>query len=458
MDRNQTIKLLSSEKPFFSDVLQFDLEERNDLIDKHKIEVKYICKLVNNYVGDVAHILYNRMPISMISNLTFNLVHNLASCYVGLTVYDYLQTAYLIDEDYDANYELWKDFSQCARKIEKMISNLTDENIFNIDEPSSCENLQPIVGAEKRVPLSLLNLQHMLSKLNGESLFVALLDNISGIESRLEIIKSGINNLTDDDFETIYNANYALYVENYWPCEGKNFRHHIEEHYFNERETKIETLSKLLRDEKYDFERDGTGALWRDFFHDKKTLYFEMRKAKTDENQWKYFFKRICRFEEYEKWIEELKHPEVKEKEYPDSVWDKIFKDNINVKKVKQILPSLLPKEPSITDWFVCHKIIEEIEWFQDDADTHFILWVKDVYNWPFSTEHFKSVDVRLKEKCSLDWDALTMTAQKKSLLYKNLADKIRNEFVTMEGRTVKEDHKNYLKRQDSYIDHKKEL
>ena len=458
MDRNKAIKLLTSEKPLFSDVLEFDLEERKELIDKHKNELKYICDLVNHYIKDVAHVLKNGMPKSMISNLTYNLVHNLVSCYVGLTVYDYLQTAYLIDEDYDVNYEMWKDFSLCARRIEKMISNLTDINIFDIGEPSACENLRPLVSTEKRVPLSLLSLQHTLSKMNGESLFVALLDNIRGIESRLETIKMGINNLTDEDFETIYNANYALYVENYWPCEGKNFRHHIEDNYFDKRESKTDTLLKLLRDEKYDFGMTKTGTLWRDYFHDKKSLYFEMRRAQIDEEQWKYFFKEICRFEEYEKWIDELEHPKVLEKEYPESVWDKIFKDNINVKMVKQILPSLLPKKPSITDWFVCHKVIEEIEWFQDDTDTHFILWVKDVYNWPFSTEHFKSVDVRLKEKCSLDWDALTMTAQKKSLLYKNLADKIRKEFVTMEGRTVKEDNKRYLKRQDSYIEHKKEL
>lgn len=307
MDRNEEIKLLASEKPIFSDVLAFDLEERKDLIDKHKNELNYICKLVDHYIKDVSHILKNKMPSSMISNLTYNLVHNLVSCYVGLTIYEYLQTAYLIDEDYDANYELWNDFRLCAIKIEKIITNLTEVNIFNIDEPSACENLQPRVGSEKRVPISLLNLQHKLSKINGESLFVTLIDIIRGIESRLEIIKLGINNLTDEDFETIYNANYALYVENYWPNEGKGFRHHIEEHYFDDREPIIDTLSKRLRDEKYIFESKMPGSLWRDYFYDKKTLYFEMRRAKFDEEQWKSFFKSICRFEEFEKWIEELR-------------------------------------------------------------------------------------------------------------------------------------------------------
>lgn len=309
MNQKDTIILLNSEKPLFSDLLAYDLEERKYLINKHKDEQNYICNMVNQYYNDVTHILNNSMPASMISNLTYNLVHNLASCCVGLTIYNYLQTAYLIDEDYDTNYELWKNFSLCARKIEKMVSNLTDANIFNIDEPSACENLLLSADSEKRVPISLLRLQHTLSKINGESLFVALLDKIRYIESSLKTLKLGIYNLTDEDFETIYNANYTLYVENYWSSEGKYFRHHIEDNYFNRGESEIDILSNLLRDEKYDFERTKTGSLWRDYFHDKKKLYFEMRMAKIDEKQWKYFFKEICRFEEYEKWIEELKTP-----------------------------------------------------------------------------------------------------------------------------------------------------
>lgn len=342
MDRNEEIRSLSSERPFFSDVLNFDLEERKDLIEKHKSELKYICKLVDHFIKDVAHIIVNRMPTSMIANLTYNLTQNLASCYVGLTVYDYLKTAYLIDEDYDASYEMWNDFSQCARKIEKMISNLIDENIYNIGEPSNCENLRPLVASEKRVPLSLLNLQHTLSKMNGDSIFVSLLDYIRGIETRLEIIKTGIHNLTDEDFETIYNANYVLYLENYWPNEGKNFRYHIEEHYFRGRVSKIDTLERLLRDEQYDFERNITGALWRDYFHDKKTLYFEMRRVKLDEKQWKYFFKEICRFEEYVKWIEELKNP-------PESEEDKQKRELLlRSNKIFNLKPAKLKKEVDI--------------------------------------------------------------------------------------------------------------
>lgn len=456
MDRNEEIKALSSERPFFSDLLYFDLEERQDLIEKHKNELKYICKLTDNYIKDVAHIMTNRMPASMISNLTYNLTQNLVSCYVGLTYYDYLQTAYLIDEDYDANYEMWENFSQCARKIEKMVSNLIDENVFNLGEPSGCENLRPLVASEKKVPLSLLNLQHMLSKINGESLFVSLLDYIRGIESRLETIKTGINNLTDDDFETIYNANYALYVENYWPNEGKNFRQHIEEHYFRGRGNKIETLEKLLIDEQRDFERDGTGVLWRDYFHDKKMLYFEMRRAKLNEEQWKYFFKRICRFEEYEKWIEELEHPVVEGNEYPESEWDKIFKDAIDVKKVKIVLHKLLPLKTSITTWYIIYKIFVEIDWLQDSISIHFISWVKDVYGWQYKTEDFKnSVNSELKQQHSLDWNTRTMTSAKIAKDNIDFADSVRKEFVIdMEGKTVKKDNKYYFKKPELYISH----
>lgn len=300
---------LASKKSFFLDVLYCDLDMRKGLIEKHKQDLKYSCKLMNDYVKDVAHVLLNRMPTSMIANMTYNLVHHLVYCYVGMTVYDYLKTAYLIDEDYNTNYELWKDFSQAAKKIENMIPRLIDENVYNLEEPSNCEALIPSGKSGKKAPISLLNLQHTLSKLNGDGLFNALLDYMRGMEKRLQIIKTGINNLTDDDFKTIYQANYDLYVKTYWPIEGKSFRSHIEKCHFRGRESEIDTLYWLLREEQSKFENTRTGIIWRDKFDDKKALYFEMRRIGTDEEEWKRFFNNICRFEEYERWIEEKNNP-----------------------------------------------------------------------------------------------------------------------------------------------------
>ena len=459
MDREEAFRLLASEKSLFADVLPFDLSKRSDLIIKHKKEVAYICRLLDNYIEDVHRIIDGNLPYSMISHLTYNLIHNLASCLVGLTIYDFLNTSYLLSDNYDDNYKMWEKFSEAAKKIRVVIKKLNELNIYHKDANSGVGNLIPPKNNEKYAVYSLLNLEDELSLINGDGLFNALLYYLEALENKLVTIKTGINNLTDDDFERIYNANYALYVETYWRIEGKNFRHHIESHYFRRRESEIDTLIRLLSDEQYNFEKDGIGEFWRDYSHDKKMLYFEMKRAEVDEEQWRYFFKNICRFEEYEKWIDELEHPNAEVKEYPVSDWDKIFKGAIDVAKVKIIIPDLLPEKISKPHVFVLHKVLEEIDWLQDNADTHFIKWFCEIYGWSSSSNDFKSIDSRLKEHHTLDWDIKTLTSEKISKDYMNLADNIRKEFVDkLDGHTVIQDNKNYYLKPDSYIEHKIKL
>lgn len=451
--------LLTSEKSLFSDVLPFDLDERSDIIKKHKREVNYICKLLDNYLEDTDRIIGSELPFSMISHLTYNLIHNLVSCLYGLTIYDYLNTSYLLYDNYDDNYEMWDKFREAADDIRSFVNKLKELNVYNIDNNPKILNLTPPDNTEKNAVYSLLNLEHMLSLINGDGLFNALIYYLRALENKLETIKIGINSLTDDDFERIYYANYTLYVENYWPIEGKNFRHHIESHYFRGRDSKIEILNRLLRDEQYDFEKSRIGALWRDYFDDKKTLYFEMRRMKTDEDQWKYFFKYICRFEEYERWIDELEHPNLTEKEYPISDWDKIFKGAIDVAKVKIIIPYLLSDRFSKPKLFVLHKVLEEVDWLQDCADTHFLYWIDQVYEWRSSANDFKSIDSRLKDSHTLDWDINTLTSASVSKNYIDLANKIRREFVLeLDGKIVIRDNKNYFLKDDLYIEHKQKL
>lgn len=445
-----------NERLFTLDPLVFGLEERSALINKHKTELLYVCKQLRSFKWDVEHIIDGKMPLSMISNLAYNLVNNLVSCYVGLTIYDYLTTSYLLSDNYNDNYRLWRLFAIYSKDVEHLIERLEVGNIFNIDEFVAIENMIPPTNMQKNAVRSLLNLEHMLSKMNGYGLFHALVHYLRAIEDRLERIKTDRNNLSDDDFETIYTANYNYYKEHYWPTELKRFRPHIEEHYLHRSHDKVETLVKLLLDDKYQFEQDGTGALWRDYFHDKKTLYFEMRKANINEEQWKYFFKNICKFEEYEKWIDELENPVLNKKEYPNSAWDRIFKDAIDLSIVKPVLATLLPDEPAASDWFVVHKIFEEIDWLQDEVDTHFISWVDDIYGWPNKAKDFKRIQSEFKKKHTLDWDARTITSSAIALKYKGLADTIRSAFVTMEGKRVISDNKRYFKRKDLYISHDK--
>ena len=451
---------MDEKSPFPLDVLEYNLDERRDFINDHDEEMEYICSCLSNYHEDVIHAIEYGLSHSVVSHFTYNLVLVLAKGLTSLTIYEYMRGAYLLEEDYNNVYKVWKSIHDSAKEIIPLLANLEEENYFDEDieiEDFLADILPPHCDRAKGFE-KLLNLHRRVSLKTGSSLINTLICYLRHMEQWLTDFKNSIYKDIMEEYDRVYWANYNLYKKEYWPKDGKNFRSHIENENYMTEEITSDYLAKRLWNEKYNFEQTPTGQLWRDYIDDKKDLYFEAKRISLNEEQWRYFFRNICRFEEYEKWIEELKHPEFIEKEYPDSVWDKIFKDNINIKKVKQILPSLLPKEPSITDWFVCHKVIEEIEWFQDDAHTHFILWVKDVYVWPFSTEHFKSVNGRLKEKCSLDWDARTMTSSKISLSYKELADNIRKEFVTMDGRIVKEDNKRYLKTPQSYIEHTKKL
>lgn len=457
MENIEESALFNSKKLLFtSGSLEFGLEERAVMIEHHKRELIYICRQLKSFKKDVEHIILNRMPLSMVSNLAYNLVHNLVSCYVGLTIYEYLTTAYLLSENYNDNYRLWKIYTKFAKEIEDLIENLEKENVFNIGEESAVENLMPTINSEKHAVRSLLNLEHILSKINGEGLFHALIHYLRTINNSLERIKTGLNDLTDDDFNTIYIANYNHYKESYWPSEVIQFRHHIEVNYFRRNHDKIEILEKLLWDDKSQFKQDGTGRLWWEYFDDKKRLYFEMRRAGLNDEQWKYFFKNICRFEEYEKWIDELEHPQIEREDFPESEWDKIFKDAIDVKKVKIALQNLLPPKISITTWYIIYKIFVEIDWLHDSISIHFISWVKDVYGWQYKTEDFKnSVNPELKQQHSLDWNTRTMTSAKIAKDNIDFAESVRKEFVLdMEGKTVKKDNKYYFKKPELYIRH----
>ena len=145
-----------------------------------------------------------------------------------------------------------------------------------------------------------------------------------------------------------------------------------------------------------------------------------------------------------------MEHPVSNKKEYSTSVWDKIFKDAIDLSKVKPVITSLLPNKPTAADWFVVHKIFEEINWLQDEVDTHFISWVDDVYGWPNKAKNFKRIQSEFKKNHTLDWDARTITSSAVALKYKGLADTIRNEFVTITDKRVVSDKRQYFKKEDS--------
>ena len=437
------------------------LENRKTKIGSYHDHMDHVCGLLPQYVTNVKFAIRNGKSRSMVSHLTYNLVFDLMSSLNILYEHEMLSSHYLLADDYDYDYKKWNDFRLSAIEIKKIIEDLEKENYFNeSDDEDIMDDLYLYYLKHNKPIRSHLNLEREVSIFNGNGLLKLLRYYLEIIEDWLEVIKLCQYKIDNRGFDIIYNANYDLYRKDYWPSEGANFRKHIEKHYFRGKSSKIEILEARLTDEQEDFEKCSVGELWRDYIDDKKTLYFEMKKAKLDENQWRYFFKSISRFEEYKRWIDELKHPNLAGKEYPSSCWDKIFKDAIDIKKVKLAISNLLPPKISIANWFIIYKIFCEINWLQDTTATNFIHWVKDVYGWNFRTEDFKSsVNSELKRQHTLDWDARIMTSAKKAKEYIDFANTVRKEFThEMDGKVVREDNKYYFKNPDLYIDHTHKL
>ncbi len=297
------------------DVLEFSLEYRGDFIKEHNEEMEYICSSLNHYYDDITHAVDLELSHSVASHLTYNLVLTLAKGLTSLTIYEYMCGAYYLDEDYDSVYEIWKSVKNSAEKILPLVDKLINENYFDEDieeEMFLSDILSPHCEKLKNKE-RLLNLHRRVALKTGQSLIYTLICYLRHMEQWLSDLKNGIYKGIEEDYDRVYQANYNLYKQEYWPNDGRNFRSHIENHIPHFEQLSADYLARRLWGEQQDFEHTETGVLWRDYFEDKKDLYFEAKRIKLDEEQWKYFFKSICRFEEYERWIDELRSPQVNE-------------------------------------------------------------------------------------------------------------------------------------------------
>ena len=414
---------------------------------------------MSNYETSVRFVIENHFSCSIVSRLTLNLIMIMAHVHNELLIYSDVILYYLLDDRYDENYRNWEEYEKTVKDIRRLISRLQENEVFELNEMDKDNVLNDMHirdGFGGEVP-AWVSFEKRLAYMNGAELLCCLEYIIGLFEKELTGLK--MPGLRDDDCDLaeFYELNYLLYAQLYWPSQQVNFRSHVAHQILRDNVT-IDRLERERSDEIKKFEVDVVGQIWRDYSEDKAKMALEMRRQRLTIKEWHYFFNTLFKIEEYERWIEELQHPaSTIEKEYPQSDWDKIFKDTIDVKKVKVVIPTLLPEDFSLTNWFVVHKILEEIDWLQDEMDTHFILWVKDVYGWEQKTEHFKSVNSALKKQHSLDWNVRTMTSASVMEDYIKLAKKIRDEFVKqMDGKTVKEDNKYYFKKDDLFINHKK--
>ena len=137
--------------------------------------------------------------------------------------------------------------------------------------------------------------------------------------------------------------------------------------------------------------------------------------------------------------FEELKDSEVEQtaQNFPESILDCIFHRAINVAKVKKTIADIIIMKGeegkfrlTLKQAFILHKVLEEIDWLDDDTDTTFIQWFDDVFKWPWETRNFKSVKAGFKHSHSMTWDENTVNDPGTGREYRQFADYVRNQFV----------------------------
>lgn len=437
-------------------LLKYKYEERELIFVSYDYEMEFTLKQMRDYYDGVKHVIDHKLDYSIISHLTYNLNLELSHFHDVLSKYAKAFFYYLSVNRYDQNRDYWSRFQDEKEKIIALIDNFDDIRLFEIyakhpgDVFAHChlnfglkDKYKPLLGLEK--DLAIMNGVQLLKSL--EKLLDLMDEELTGLKDEFLYENSEV-------FELVYDLNYVFYADKFWDKE--HFRNHTARELMNN--VTPDRLEDYYRHEIRTFKTNALGEVWERYSEDREKIAYELNRMKIDQSQWEFFFKYIFRFEELERWINELRNPEsIDTADYPVSQWDCIFKDAIDVKKVKAILPKLLSDSFTRPNLFVVHKVFEEIDWLQDETDTHFIGWAKDIYGCTFSSNDFKPIKSAFKKRHFMDWTPRIITAGAIAKDYIELAQRLRKEFVKkMSGKNVLEDNISYFKKPDLYIQHKK--
>lgn len=363
------------------DILLYSLEDRRQLINEYYKAMEKLSPRLSRYVEDVQYAMETGMNSSVVSHLTYNLILAISKATNMLNTYEYIRSKYILDEEYDKEYDIWKDFLDKSDEIKKLINNIEDDyfdddidflKFINDIIPPNLSNVEGLDLDESNCDMERIDLDpsqiigyvEMASSV-GAGLLKCLRQQMNNTECWLSNIKNAI--YTDEEeglnYDFIYKLNYNLYKKEYWPKDGQSFRNSVKELNHN-KELTIEKLEQISYDERKNFYNSDTGRLWRDFSPNKKDLYFEAKRIGINEEQWRYMFKQICRFEAYDEWVEELRNP-------PESDEDKQKREKLlKANKVFNLEPSnskhkvdILRLYYFIRDRFIAEKIFV-YEWY----------------------------------------------------------------------------------------------
>ena len=150
---------------------------------------------------------------------------------------------------------------------------------------------------------------------------------------------------------------------------------------------------------------------------------------------------------------EESAEGSTNDKAYPLSTLDSIFHKALNIVRVKKAIQDIIIKKGeegksrlSIKQAFILHKVLEEIDWLDDDTDTKFIQWYDDVYKWPWKTRDFKAVLSPFKNTPSTKWNENTVKDANTGREYRDFANYVRSQFVDIDANGKITDKQEFLK------------
>ena len=107
-------------------ILRYNLEERRQLIKDYYRNMERLFPRLSRYVEDVQYAMEAGLNSSVVSHLTYNLLLTISKAIKGLNTYDYIRSDYLLDDEYDKAYDIWRTFLDIANKIKEVISSIDD--------------------------------------------------------------------------------------------------------------------------------------------------------------------------------------------------------------------------------------------------------------------------------------------------------------------------------------------
>ena len=141
------------------------------------------------------------------------------------------------------------------------------------------------------------------------------------------------------------------------------------------------------------------------------------------------------------------------DEEYSLSSLDSIFHKALNLVKIKKTIKDIIIMKGeegkfrlSVKQTFILHKVLEEIDWLDDDTDTTFIQWYDDVYKWPWKTRDFKAVLSPFKKTPSTSWNENTVKDANTGREYRDFANYVRSQFVDIDANGKITDKQEFLK------------